>query len=132
LSCQIKKVIRDVVEGWGGDSWSEWLRSGKDIHIDIDQSERLVLGCSFVVLRIKLLFMKKRNFEAITLNSMVVKDNSTTGFTAWLQEFPEVIAEGNTSEEARTNMFENLKTAMEFNGQVVQKTLRVKIILPKL
>ena len=76
--------------------------------------------------------MKKGNFDAITLNSVVVKDNSATGFTAWLQEFPEVIAEGNTTEEARANMFENLKTAMEFKGKIIQKTLRVKIILPRL
>ena len=75
--------------------------------------------------------MNKGRIESMTLNSVVAKDNSTTGFTAWLKEFPEVVAEGNTSEEARANMFENLKTAMEFNGQAVTKTIRVKIILPK-
>jgi len=68
--------------------------------------------------------MKQENENTLTLTGVVVQDKSTNGFTAYLLEMPEVIAEGNTSEEVEAILFENLKTVLEFKREDFENEIK--------
>lgn len=60
----------------------------------------------------------------LTLTGVVIQDSSTTGFTGYMLELPEVIAEGNTPEEVQKTLFENLKLVLEFRREDFQHELK--------
>lgn len=69
--------------------------------------------------------MKSGNNKfSITLTGVVVQDKSTNGFSAYLLELPEVIAEGNTEKEVEEALFENLKTVLEFRREDFESELK--------
>ena len=47
------------------------------------------------------------------LIGILIQDPEDNGFTAYFAEFPEVIAEGNTEAEAKTNLIHALKIMLE-------------------
>jgi predicted RNase H-like HicB family nuclease len=61
--------------------------------------------------------MKKKSRQALTLTGVVVQDKATKGYTGYMLEIPEVIAEGNTREEVENALFENLKAVIEFRRE---------------
>lgn len=63
--------------------------------------------------------------KKLTLTGIIVED-ATEGFTGYLLEIPEVIAEGNTPEEVQTALFENLKIVMEFKREDSEVELKDK------
>lgn len=58
------------------------------------------------------------------LTGVVVQDAKTSGFTAYLLEIPEVIAEGNSEEEVKKTLFENLQTVLEFKREDYENEFR--------
>lgn len=66
--------------------------------------------------------MKPEN--KLTLTGIVVQDKTTQGYTGYLLEIPEVIAEGNTSEEVEAALFENLKIVLEFRREDFENDLK--------
>lgn len=61
--------------------------------------------------------MEKQSKNTLTLTGIVVQDEVSKGFTGYMLEIPEVIAEGSTPEEVEAALFENLKTVMEFKRE---------------
>lgn len=53
----------------------------------------------------------------LTLTAVVVQDPVTHGFTGYMLEVPEAIAEGNTEEEVQKALLENLQTVFEFKRE---------------
>lgn len=51
--------------------------------------------------------------DAPTITGILIEDPDDKGFTAYFAEFPEVVAEGNSEQEAKKNLFEALKTMLE-------------------
>lgn len=51
------------------------------------------------------------------LTGVVVQDAEAKGYTAYLLEIPEVIAEGNTEDEVKKALFENLQIVLEFRRE---------------
>ena len=49
----------------------------------------------------------------INLTGILIGDKGAKGYTAYFAEFPEAIADGNTEDEARTNLFEAFKILLE-------------------
>jgi predicted RNase H-like HicB family nuclease len=71
--------------------------------------------------------MKQDNNKiTITLTGVVVQDQSTKGFTAYMLELPEVIAEGNTEQEVEEALFDNLKTVLEFRREDFENEIKGK------
>ena len=48
---------------------------------------------------------RKNNKKSITFTGILIQDPDDKGYTTYLAEFPEVIAEGETEEEAANNLF---------------------------
>lgn len=68
--------------------------------------------------------MMKPEKVTLTLTGVVVQDSSTGGFTGYMLEMPEVIAEGNTQEEVEKTLFENMKTVLEFKRSDFEQELK--------
>jgi predicted RNase H-like HicB family nuclease len=49
----------------------------------------------------------------LSLTGILVEDENEKGFTAFLAEFPEAVAEGETEDEAKKNLFEALVSYLE-------------------
>ena len=53
----------------------------------------------------------------LTLTAVVVQDPVSNGFTGYMLEIPEAIAEGNTTEEVEKALLQNLQTVFEFKRE---------------
>lgn len=51
--------------------------------------------------------------DAPVITGILIQDPEDQGFTAYFAEFPEVIAEGNTEKEAKSNLIHALKVMLE-------------------
>ena len=60
----------------------------------------------------------------LTLTGVVVKDESTGGFTGYMLEIPEVIAEGNSEKEVEKALFENLQLVLEFRREDFENEMK--------
>lgn len=58
----------------------------------------------------------------IRLNCVLIEDPNG-GFTAFLAEFPDVVAEGNTEEEAQFNLIYTLQAVSKYKLQEVKKEM---------
>ena len=57
----------------------------------------------------------------LQLTQVFVQDPIDKGFTAYIAEFPEIIAEGSTEEDATTNLWAALKFLFEFKHDEAQQ-----------
>lgn len=48
-----------------------------------------------------------------TITGILIQDPEDNGYTAYFAEFPEVIAEGDSENEAKKNLFDALKIMLE-------------------
>jgi predicted RNase H-like HicB family nuclease len=51
--------------------------------------------------------------DKLQLTGVFVQDPASNGFTAFFAQFPNIIAEGDTEEEATQNLIETVKTVFE-------------------
>lgn len=51
--------------------------------------------------------------HTLSLTGIIIQDRNDRGFTAYFAEFPEVIADGTTKEEATENLIDALKIMVE-------------------
>ena len=54
------------------------------------------------------------NERIISLTGVLIPDQKTNGFTVYLAEFPEVIAQGSNKEEAKRNLLDAFNSILEF------------------
>jgi len=54
------------------------------------------------------------NERIISLTGVLIPDQKTNGFTVYLAEFPEVIAQGANKEEAKRNLLDAFSSILEF------------------
>jgi predicted RNase H-like HicB family nuclease len=52
-----------------------------------------------------------------SLDSVLVQDRKSSGYTAFFKQFPEVIAEGNSEQEALTNLVNTLHDALDYKAK---------------
>ncbi|WP_169579749.1 type II toxin-antitoxin system HicB family antitoxin [Runella zeae] len=52
--------------------------------------------------------------QTISLTAVLIRDPNDGGFTSYIAELPEVVAEGNTDEESVENLMSALKTMLMF------------------
>lgn len=57
--------------------------------------------------------LKENPNPRISITGVMIQDSKNKGWTAYFAEFPEVIAEGDTEEEAQKNLFEALQIVFE-------------------
>ncbi len=58
-----------------------------------------------------------KEFE-LKLTVILVKDKNIGGFTAYVAEMPEVVTEGNTEDEATSNLFDALHDVLKFKREM--------------
>jgi predicted RNase H-like HicB family nuclease len=63
----------------------------------------------YLISRLKRLVSKR---STVTLNTVVISAESG-GFTGFFEEFPEIIAEGETIKEVRSNLFKTLEIVLD-------------------
>ena len=61
--------------------------------------------------------MNKRHVIEMPLHGILIQDTTDGGYTSLLAEFPEVIAEGETEEEARNNLMQAFKVVLDFKRE---------------
>ncbi len=57
------------------------------------------------------------NKPKLSITGVLIQDPTDKGYTAYFAEFPEVIAEGKTEDEAVDNAFEALRIIFEFKKE---------------
>lgn len=65
---------------------------------------------------------KMSNIEAPVITSILIQDPDDNGFTSYFAEFPEVIAEGDTEDEAKKNLIEALIVMLEIKRSEMKST----------
>jgi predicted RNase H-like HicB family nuclease len=55
--------------------------------------------------------------QKVNITGVLVQDEKTGGFTSYFAELPEVIAEGDTEDEAIKHLFEALQSVLEFRKE---------------
>lgn len=55
--------------------------------------------------------------NTISLTAVLIKDPTDGGFTSYIAELPEVVAEGNTDEESMDNLMGALKSMLIFKRE---------------
>ncbi len=58
--------------------------------------------------------MDKKNPKEIVITGVLIQDEKSGGYTSYFREFPEAIAEGDSREEAISNLFDALVTMLKF------------------
>jgi len=53
----------------------------------------------------------------LSITGILIQDPKDKGYTAYFAEFPEVIAEGNTADEAKKNLWSALSIMLEVRKQ---------------
>jgi predicted RNase H-like HicB family nuclease len=61
--------------------------------------------------------MKDPKGSTISITGVLIEDPETKGYTAYFAELPEVIAQGSNKEEAKANLFDALKTILDFKRE---------------
>ncbi len=56
----------------------------------------------------------------LTLTGIMISDAEDKGITAYFAEFPEVIAQGNNLQEAKTNLLEAFRFMLEFKQSEIE------------
>jgi hypothetical protein len=74
-----------------------------------------------ITIRIHLKFkeMKARHLN-IPLNAVLVQDPKIGGFTAYFKQFPDIIAEGDTDDEAMKNLTDAVYDVFMFKGKLTE------------
>lgn len=57
----------------------------------------------------------------LKITSILIHDKESNGYTSYFAEFPEVVAEGNTKEDAIKNLWEALGSMLEFKRDEAAK-----------
>lgn len=60
---------------------------------------------------------KSQTQARFSLTAVLIEDHRAGGFTAYIAEFPEVISEGETKEEAYQNLLYAFKEILEFKKE---------------
>lgn len=50
------------------------------------------------------------------------------GFTCWIEEIPEAISQGDTIEEARSNLVDALELVLEYRREIAEKEMNKKSV----
>ncbi len=58
--------------------------------------------------------MKPDQKIKLNLTAILIQDSDVGGFTSYFAEFPEAVAEGDTQDEAVSNLFQALSSMIEF------------------
>ena len=67
--------------------------------------------------------MPTHKTTTLSFTGIMIQDPNDKEYTAYFAEFPEVIAEGATFEEAKYNLFEAFKIMLEVKKQEFQKDI---------
>lgn len=60
----------------------------------------------------------------ITLSAILIKDKENKGFTSYIAEMPEVIAEGINEEEAQHNLMSALEIVLDVKREEILRNVR--------
>lgn len=61
--------------------------------------------------------------EKLNFTAVLVQDPYDKGYTAFFEEFPQAIAEGDTDQQALTNLKRAMMVMMEFNKEDVEDSI---------
>ncbi len=56
----------------------------------------------------------------LTLTGIMISDTENKGITAYFAEFPEVIAQGNSTQEAKANLLDAFRFMLEFKQSEIE------------
>jgi len=57
----------------------------------------------------------------IPLNAVLVQDPKIGGYTAYFKQFPDIVAEGDTDDEAMKNLTDAVYDVFMFKGKLTEK-----------
>lgn len=64
--------------------------------------------------------MQTQEKQKMSLTALFIQDPEDKGFTGFFKEFPNAVAEGDTEEEVKTNLFKALSYMLKFNREDVE------------